>query len=355
MQHLESFLRRQSIRLAIIQPIISLLPVLALALIAASCVLFLKQSNLLILPKLATFVLSLNRLNASLSSIAASYNKLADNNGRLTRLNNILSPVGKRFLKQGGLNFVRFNHKITFENIYHQYSDTDSHSLTNISFEIPKGSTLALVGRSGSGKTTIADLLTGLILPTSGCINIDGISLADYAISSWQRYLGVVSQDIFLFNDTIESNIRYGSPSASYDDFVLACDIALVSSFINELPKRYDTLVGERGYRLSGGQRQRISLARALLRKPDFLILDEATSALDSLSEKYVQDAIFNFSNKQMTLLIIAHRLSTIVNCTHIIVLDKGSIVEQGNHYDLLSRNGLYASLWSQQSHENRN
>jgi ATP-binding cassette subfamily B protein/subfamily B ATP-binding cassette protein MsbA len=207
------------------------------------------------------------------------------------------------------------------------------------------------VGASGAGKSSIADLLVGLYDPTIGRILIDGEDLLDLNLPSWQQRLGVVSQDTFLFNTTLARNIAFGTPDATPDQIAEAARKAQATGFIEALPNRYDTQIGERGYQLSGGQRQRISLARAILRNPDLLILDEATSALDTQSERLVQQAIEQFE-RQHTVLVIAHRLSTIVNADLICVMDQGRIIERGNHEDLLGRGGIYASLWHQQSQQ---
>jgi ATP-binding cassette subfamily B protein/subfamily B ATP-binding cassette protein MsbA len=207
---------------------------------------------------------------------------------------------------------------------------------------------VALVGSSGAGKSSIADLLVGLYDASEGQILIDGTPLPDFDLISWQQHLGVVSQDTFLFNATIAENISHGSPNSSRAEIVAAAEKAQAHGFISDLSDGYDTLIGERGYLLSGGQRQRLSLARAILRKPELLILDEATSALDTQSERLVQQAIDQFE-RQHTVLVIAHRLSTIVKADQICVLEKGQIVEQGNHQELLERKGIYASLWRQQ------
>jgi ATP-binding cassette subfamily B protein/subfamily B ATP-binding cassette protein MsbA len=209
---------------------------------------------------------------------------------------------------------------------------------------------VALVGSSGAGKSSIADLLVGLYDATEGQILIDGTPLPDFDLISWQQHLGVVSQDTFLFNATIAENISHGSPNASRAQIVEAAEKAQAAGFISDLPDGFDTLIGERGYRLSGGQRQRLSLARAILRDPELLILDEATSALDTQSERLVQQAIDQFE-RQHTVLVIAHRLSTIVKADLICVLDKGQIVEKGSHQDLLDRKGIYAGLWKQQAY----
>jgi ATP-binding cassette subfamily B protein/subfamily B ATP-binding cassette protein MsbA len=218
-----------------------------------------------------------------------------------------------------------------------------------IDLMIQRGQTVALVGSSGAGKSTIADLLVGLYEPTEGRILIDGIDLHTLELASWQQKLGVVSQDTFLLNNTIAANIAYGTPNADRPAIEAAAVAAQAAGFIAGLPDGYDTVIGERGYRLSGGQRQRLSLARALLREPQLLILDEATSALDSQSERLVQEAIERFERTH-TVLVIAHRLSTIVNADLICVMDAGRIIERGRHAELMAQQGTYAHLWQQQS-----
>jgi ATP-binding cassette subfamily B protein/subfamily B ATP-binding cassette protein MsbA len=217
-----------------------------------------------------------------------------------------------------------------------------------MSLEMPRGKTIAFVGSSGAGKSSILDLLLRLYEPTQGAILIDGVDLRTYSTGSWRNYLGVVSQDISIFNDTVEENIRFGALHATAQDVCHAAEQAGLESFIYSLPEGYNTIVGERGFRLSGGQRQRLALARALLRNPDILILDEATSNLDSYSESLIQDALERLRSER-TILIVAHRLSTIMNADQIYVLDQGDLIEQGNHSSLLAQKGVYARFWELQ------
>jgi subfamily B ATP-binding cassette protein MsbA len=346
---LEEQLRGQARRLAVVTPFATFLPILAIALIATSSVLLLNERNNGILPSLVTFVLALQRLNIRLSGIADNLNRLANNNGRLARLNDILSPSGKQFRRIGGIQFAKLQLGIQFERVSLRYDPTLPEALNEISFTLPKGQMLALVGPSGAGKSSIADLLIGLYAPSSGSILIDGVPLNHYDLPSWQHRLGVVSQDTFLFNDTIANNISFGATGVSRAHIYGACEAAQASTFINNLPHGYDTLVGERGYRLSGGQRQRLSLARAILRNPDLLILDEASSALDSQSERLVHLALERMSRNH-SVIIIAHRLSTIVRADQILVIEGGRIVESGKHDSLLNHGVRYSELWRQQT-----
>ncbi len=238
--------------------------------------------------------------------------------------------------------------KIEFRHVHFSYDGTRE-VIDDISFEIRRGQTVALVGPSGGGKSTLSELLPRFYDPTSGEILIDGISLRDYTQDSVRAHMGVVAQDTVLFNDTIEGNIAMGRPSATHEEIVEAAKVANADSFIRECPEGYDTNIGDRGVKLSGGQRQRLSIARAVLKNPDILILDEATSALDTESEKLVQDALNNLL-KGRTSVVIAHRLSTIHNADKIIVVDHGRIAEQGTHAELMARNGIYAKLIEMQS-----
>ncbi len=238
--------------------------------------------------------------------------------------------------------------KIEFRHVHFSYDGTRE-VIDDISFEIRRGQTVALVGPSGGGKSTLSELLPRFYDPTSGEILIDGISLRDYTQDSVRAHISVVAQDTVLFNDTIEGNIAMGRPSATHEEIVEAAKVANADSFIRECPEGYGTNIGDRGVKLSGGQRQRLSIARAVLKNPDILILDEATSALDTESEKLVQDALNNLL-KGRTSVVIAHRLSTIHNADKIIVVDHGRIAEQGTHAELMARNGIYAKLIEMQS-----
>jgi ATP-binding cassette subfamily B protein/subfamily B ATP-binding cassette protein MsbA len=218
-------------------------------------------------------------------------------------------------------------------------------ALENVSFDIPAGKMTALVGPSGAGKSTVADMLMRLYDPTSGCILADGNDLRELRVASWRSRIGTVSQDAYMFNDTIRNNIALGNPRATDDDIRQAARAAMADEFISGLENGYDTVVGDRGYRISGGQRQRIAIARALLRKPEILVFDEATSSLDSGSERMIVEAIDRI-RKDHTVLVIAHRLSTIAGADNIVVLDRGGLVESGQHGELVRADGEYSQLW---------
>ena len=217
--------------------------------------------------------------------------------------------------------------------------------LHDVSFAIPPGKTVAVVGGSGSGKSTLSRLLLRFYDPTDGCILIDGQDIRRINVHSLRRLIGVVPQDTTLFNDSIAYNIGYGRPDASPKEIIDAARSAHVHELIESLPEKYDTEVGERGVKLSGGERQRIAIACAILKNPPILIFDEATSALDSQSERAIQSELERLSRNRSAL-IIAHRLSTIIHADNIIVLDQGRLAEQGNHLQLMEKNGLYAQLW---------
>jgi ATP-binding cassette subfamily B protein len=236
---------------------------------------------------------------------------------------------------------------IRFENVSFYY-EKDRPILKNVSFEVPAGKMVAIVGPSGAGKSTISRILFRFYDIQSGRVTIDGEDIRDVTQKSLRAAIGVVPQDTVLFNDTILYNIRYGRPDASDAEVIAAAKLAQIDEFVQGLPQGYKTMVGERGLKLSGGEKQRVAIARTLLKGPPILVLDEATSALDSHTEKEIQDAL-DRATQDRTTLVIAHRLSTIVHADNIVVLDKGELVEQGTHAELIARNGLYASLWSRQ------
>ena len=244
--------------------------------------------------------------------------------------------------------FEGLKDKIEFRNVRFSY-DESREIIQGVSFEVRKGETVALVGPSGGGKSTLSELMERFYDANSGDILFDGESIRNYKQDSLRSVMSLVSQETVLFNDTIKSNISLGKPDATDEEIIEACKVANAHNFIMESPEGYETNIGDRGAKLSGGQRQRLSIARAVLKNPEFLILDEATSALDTESEKLVQDALTKLL-KGRTSVVIAHRLSTIMNADRIFVIDEGRIVEEGKHDDLIAKGGVYAKLVELQS-----
>ena len=236
--------------------------------------------------------------------------------------------------------------RVCYEDVSFHYSDDEATVLSHVSIEIPAGKSVALVGPSGGGKTTICSLLPRFYDVTDGRITVDGQDVRSLTLKSLRSQIGVVQQDVYLFSGSIRDNIAYGKPDATEEEIIEAAKCANIHDFIMELPDQYDTFVGERGARLSGGQKQRISIARVFLKNPPILILDEATSALDNESERWIQHSLEELS-KNRTTITIAHRLSTIKNADEIIVITENGIAERGTHETLLEKNGIYAGYYN--------
>lgn len=275
-------------------------------------------------------------------SIADSFSTIHQGLAAGDRVMELIDTVPEVLDCENPTQLTQFKDKIEFRDVRFSYENNEV--LHGISFTINKGETVALVGGSGGGKSTIADLIPRFYDVSSGQILIDGIDIKQYKLTSLRDILGIVSQDVVLFNDTIEQNIRLGNNGSSLLDVEAAARVANAHDFISQTESGYQTNIGDRGAKLSGGQRQRLSIARAVLRNPSVLILDEATSALDTESEKLVQDALSALL-KERTSLVIAHRLSTIQHANKIIVIDKGTIVEQGTHSELMLLKGAYYKL----------
>ena len=236
--------------------------------------------------------------------------------------------------------------RVCYEDVSFHYSDDETTVLSHVSIEIPAGKSVALVGPSGGGKTTICSLLPRFYDVTGGRVTVDGQDIRSLTLKSLRSQIGVVQQDVYLFSGSIRDNIAYGKPDATEEEIIEAAKCANIHDFIMELPDQYDTFVGERGARLSGGQKQRISIARVFLKNPPILILDEATSALDNESERWIQHSLEELS-KNRTTITIAHRLSTIKNADEIIVITENGIAERGTHETLLEKNGIYAGYYN--------
>ncbi|MEM8714602.1 MAG: ABC transporter ATP-binding protein, partial [Cyanobacteria bacterium P01_G01_bin.4] len=264
-----------------------------------------------------------------------------------TRILNLLdTPIAIRTGQQS-LPLVSVKGELQFENVTFAYTDCPP-VVTDLSLHVPAGQTIAVVGPTGSGKSTLVKLLLRFYEVDRGHITLDGQELHDLNLKDLRRAIGLVSQDVFLFHGTVAENIRYGSFDATDEEVMNAAKLAEAHEFIEMLPQGYDTIVGERGQRLSGGQRQRLAIARAILKDPPVLILDEATSAVDNETEAAIQRSLDKISRGR-TVIAIAHRLSTIRNADRIYVMERGQLTEQGRHDELVTRDGLYASLWSVQ------
>ncbi len=292
---------------------------------------------------LVTFVLYSSYLGVAFGGIAELYAQIQKAIGATERVFELLEETPEESSVAEG---IRIRGDVTFENVrFHYPSRPEMEVLAGVAFDARFGQKIALVGPSGAGKSTISSLLLRFYDVTGGTIRIDGKDIRDYSLEDLRGNMSIVPQDVILFGGSIRENIAYGKPGASDEDIIAAAKKANAYSFIESFPEKLDTLVGERGVKLSGGQRQRIAIARAILKDPAILILDEATSSLDSESEKLVQEALETLMEGR-TSLIIAHRLSTIRTADQILVLDKGTIVEQGTHSELMTiENGLYQNL----------
>ncbi len=293
------------------------------------------------------FVVLFSQILAPAKSFANAFSNINKGIASGERVFKLLDQKASILSKPEGLDCDDIKEGIRFNQVSFAYEDKPI--LKEINFEIPKGKIVALVGPSGGGKSTIADMVPRFYDPIEGEVLLDGNNLKDFKTSSLRKMMGIVTQESILFNDTVFNNIAFGKPSASLEEVIEAAKVANAHEFIEKLEGGYDTLIGERGTKLSGGQRQRLSIARAVLKNPPILILDEATSALDSESEKLVQNAISNLMQNRTTL-VIAHRLSTIQNADEILVIREGEVIERGTHETLMKSAGLYKKLTEMQS-----
>jgi len=266
----------------------------------------------------------------------------------LSRIYSILDVDMKLPERSDAVSKPTFDDRIVFDDVTFRYRTAEIDAVRHASFELPRGKMVAVVGGTGSGKTTMSGLLARFYDPVEGKVTMDGVDIRDMKVSDLRRLVGVVTQEAILFNDTIEENIRYGSPKATHEEVVAAAKLANAHDFIMSQPEGYGRMAGEKGFALSGGERQRIAIARAILRNPPILILDEATSALDTVTERIVQDALTNLM-KNRTVFAIAHRLSTIRHADEILVMDHGEIVERGTHDELYAAGGVYRRLCDMQ------
>jgi subfamily B ATP-binding cassette protein MsbA len=297
---------------------------------------------------MSTYLFVLFRLMPIIGQLNGARNSYANAIASVDVVDDFLRRDNKNFLINGLLPYSHLTQGIRFENVSFKYPGHNNLVLSDINLWIPRGTTLALVGASGAGKSTVVDLLPRFHDLTEGSIKIDGVDIKDYDIRTLRKAMGIVSQDTFLFNDSVRNNIAYSRANVTNDEIIEAAKRANAYEFILRLPNGFDTQLGDRGVLLSGGQRQRIAIARALLQNPEILILDEATSALDSVSERLVQEAIDDLSRDRTTL-VIAHRLSTVRKADQIAVMEKGRVIELGNHEELMQKSGYYARLCAMQ------
>ncbi|MBN2478800.1 MAG: ABC transporter ATP-binding protein [Parachlamydiales bacterium] len=310
---------------------------------------FLLHNKISFMSSLLIFIFISYRLALRLQIIMDHIGIVLSKKGELIRLQYIMNETDKEYLPIGGKSITEFKNEIKFSNITFNYKNNNKIALNNFNYSFKKGLTYAIVGQSGAGKSTLIDLLLRLYEPSSGKITVDSTHLNDISLESWRNQLAVVSQDLFLFDDTIENNIKFGKEKASDEEIIHASKLAYCHDFIMKKPEKYKTIVGEKGYKLSGGERQRISLARAVLKNPSILIMDEPTNQLDSYSEQLIQEAINNIK-KEKTVFIVAHRLSTIADVDEILVLQDGKLIEFGKHQDLLNLKGFYFKFWKIQT-----
>lgn len=295
------------------------------------------------------YVLVFSQVITPAKTLTQAYSNIQKGLASTERINKILHAEVGLADKPGAQSIEALKKEIEYRDVSFAYIRGDKgYALRNINLKIEKGKSIALVGQSGSGKTTMADLLPRFYEPSSGAIYIDGKDTRDCKVHDLRNLMGIVSQESILFNDTVHNNIAFGMENTTREAVIEAAKVANAHDFIMEMPDGYDTNIGDRGGKMSGGQRQRMSIARAVLKNPPILILDEATSALDTGSERLVQEALNNLM-KNRTSVIIAHRLSTIQHADEIIVLEKGGIIERGTHTELLARNGTYKKLYDLQ------
>ncbi|PWH10000.1 hypothetical protein DEJ39_08560 [Bacteroidetes bacterium SCGC AAA795-G10] len=341
--------RTSNVILSAIKPAMEVITIFGAGLFLILGYLFSGSGAVSAIPTLFVFVLVFYRLKPQITAFNDFRLKMAQILPTMELLGKFLQHNGKEFVRVGGRSFDSLRQKIEFRNVYFRYPDSDTEILKDISFILPVGETVALVGRSGGGKSTTADLLLGLYEPTKGKILVDGDNLSTINQSDWIQKIGVVDQEVFLLNASVADNISFARPDVTRAAIEDASRIAHAHEFIIDLEEGYDIVVGERGYKLSGGQQQRIALARALVGDPSILILDEATSSLDTISERLIQKALEEMRNTR-TILVIAHRLSTVVDADFIIVLDEGEVKEKGSQTELVEKNGLFSRLWNMQA-----
>src|SRR5258708_4746239 len=333
--------RRAALIQCLSAPLFSALAGLFVSLLLLANALFRTIDPSIWLGSVLLFLFLLFRLMTPVSNLNVARARLVTDMPYFESLVDFYREAGDRREKNGRIQAKPLRNSIVFENVQFSYGASEKPVLVDFTLRINRGETIAIVGRSGAGKSTLIGLLAALWDPQAGRIVVDGTDLRDFDRRSWRRRLAVVTQDVFIFNDTATNNIRFGRIEADMDSIRAAATFASANDFIDEFLQGYETILGDRGVRLSGGQQQRIAIARAILANPDILILDEATSQLDTFTERAIQDAVEQIA-KDRTVLVIAHRLSTIQKADKVVVLDEGRVVEVGRHQELLMKNGAY-------------
>lgn len=306
---------------------------------------YLVNTNQMTLGELLSFSTAVGLVYTPIKRLGSANNSLQQSRAAAERIFYLLDQEPEA---DGTLQLLAFRDEIAFNNVNFVYPRTSKKVLDDVNFKVKTGELIAIVGRSGAGKTTLMDMLPRFYRPTEGSITIDGININTVTLDSLRKNIGIVSQDIILFNETVRDNIAFGKSEATDDEIIESAKAAYAHDFIVDMPYGYNTVIGERGVRLSGGQRQRIAIARALLKNPPILILDEATSSLDAESEAIVQKALDNLMVGRTTF-VIAHRLSTVRKANRILVLDRYKIVESGTHEELMEKSRIYRLLYKSQ------
>lgn len=303
-------------------------------------------------PAVLAFIFILYRLRPHFAGLDETRTALIKSIASVEAVTELLNREDKPYIQTGHFHFTGLQDSIKFDSVWFQHEPIGPQVLQDLSFQIPRGKTTAIVGPSGAGKSTLIHLLIRFYEPSDGTIYVDSLPLEKLNLVTWRRRLAVVDQEEYIFNTTVRQNIAYGRMDATINEIIAAAELASADQFIRDLPESYDTILGDQGVRLSTGQKQRISIARAIVRNPEIILLDEATNALDSLSESRIQKNLQNLPANH-TIVTVAHRLSSIEQADHILVLDAGRIVEQGDNRQLLNNKALFAKLHALQSQSN--
>ena len=339
----QSHLHRQAVK-KMISPLMELLGVIAAVTVLLAGGYLILREKVLTSADFFVFLLAIYQLYRPIKDLSGIHLQIQSGLAGAERVFEILDTESRLKEKPDAIAMPQLQDKISFQDVSFHYGKDSRYALKNITIDIPRGKVIALVGRNGAGKTTFANLLCRFYDVSEGCIAMDGKDIRDFTIKSLRERIAIITQETILFNDTVRNNIAYGRKDIPSDQVMDAGQKAYADEFIKQLPKGYDTPIGQQGCRLSGGQRQRLAIARALLKNPDILIFDEATSSIDSEGETQIQEAMKNLIQGRTTI-IIAHRLSTVKMADEILVMDDGALIERGTHEQLLNLQGLYARL----------